>query len=367
MKSYEQFREELKPAYPLTKWAIRIPIASDIEVFITRGIDQIIKDLDAIMQKIFKKKTQARELAEKEYGKELVALYEWKYSGIVRFDCMIDAKKELKVIEVNTKWPDWLLMHDMTYSVISGETTTLHLDLFLKFFNKKEYIFILYEKGGFEDLHFLEYEKLKAAWYAVWIWWFDDIEFRAGKAFWQKNEIEVIRLSMSSGRLSAHQCILLKSAHVRYINTFDLAWFGDKSLLAEIAHPMIMKTCTLDESNKDQVLQNKDNYVIKPSNRDEWTGVYIWLDMHRDQREILVKENVDTSYLAQEYITISPKKTSLYQDGGIKEDNFYYDFCPHLFYKEGILIGVWHILVRYSQKKIVNVVKWGGIGYHKHI
>jgi hypothetical protein len=37
----------------------------------------------------------------------------------------------------------------------------IHLDLFLSFFNKEEFIFILYEKGGFDDPHFLEYEKLK--------------------------------------------------------------------------------------------------------------------------------------------------------------------------------------------------------------
>jgi hypothetical protein len=37
-----------------------------------------------------------------------------------------------------------------------------------------------------------------------------------------------------------------------------------------------------------------------------------------------------------------------------------------LFYKEGKLMWLWHILVRYSRNKIVNVLRWWGIGYYKH-
>jgi hypothetical protein len=56
----------------------------------------------------------------------------------------------------------------------------------------------------------------------------------------------------------------------------------------------------------------------------------------------------------------------MYQDKHIVESDFYYDFCPHLFYKNGKLIWVWRILVRYSPNKIVNVLKWGGIWYYKN-
>lgn len=365
MKTYEQFWEELKPAYPLTKWEIKLPIATSLETYNDIHIPEVVKELDVVMQKVFQKETQARELAELEYGKQFTDLYEWKYTGIVRFDCMIDATNTLKIVEVNTKRPDGLLMHDMTYSVLSGKTNTSHLDLFLRFFNKDEYIFILYEKWGFEDLHFLEYEKLKESGYTVWIWWFDDIDFHDGQAFWQTNKIDVIRLSISHGRLDTKECDLLKSAHVRFVNTFDLAWFGDKSLLTGIDHPMLMETFILNATNQDKVMHHKDTYVIKPTNRDEWTGVYIWIDMSQKERKELIEKNLYNSYLAQEYITISTKKTSMYQDGGIIEDNFYYDFCPHLFYKDGVLIGVGHILVRYSKSKIVNVLRWWGIGYYQ--
>ena len=48
MKTYEQFREELKPAYPITHWELKLPIAADLETF---NIDflKVCKNLDQIM------------------------------------------------------------------------------------------------------------------------------------------------------------------------------------------------------------------------------------------------------------------------------------------------------------------------------
>jgi len=74
---------------------------------------------------------------------------------------MFNTDGELKLVEANTNWPDGLLMHDITYSVLSDIPSKKHLDLFLQFFDKNNYIFILYEKGGFIDPHFLEYKKLQ--------------------------------------------------------------------------------------------------------------------------------------------------------------------------------------------------------------
>lgn len=364
MKTYDQFWEELKPAYPLTKWEIKIPIATSLEEFSSIDLQKVTSELDKIMQQIFLKKTEARSLAEKWYDKWFSDLYEWHYTGIVRFDCMIDANNNLKLVEANTNWPDGLLMHDITYSVLSWTNNTTHLDLFLQFFNKDEYIFILYEKWWFEDVHFLEYEKIKSMWYTVWIWAFDDIEFKDNAAFFKDKKIDTMRLSMNSGRFTKEEYVLLKSAKLKFINTFDMAGFADKSLLAWIDNPMIMKTSVLNNDTKNTILQNKNSYVIKPTNLNEWIWVYIWVDMDQKDRESLIEKNINANYLAQEYITISMKKSSLYQDGGIIEDGFYYDFCPHLFYKDGILIGVWHVLVRYSKNKIVNVLRWWGIWYY---
>jgi hypothetical protein len=68
----------------------------------------------------------------------------------------------LKLVEVNTKWPDGLLMHDNTYSALLDKANNRNLDLFLQLFDQNDYIFIMYENAGFIDSHFLEYEKVKS-------------------------------------------------------------------------------------------------------------------------------------------------------------------------------------------------------------
>ena len=59
MKSYNQFREELKSAYPITHWELRLPIAANLEIFDV-DFDKVVKDLDNIMQQLFAKKDQAK-------------------------------------------------------------------------------------------------------------------------------------------------------------------------------------------------------------------------------------------------------------------------------------------------------------------
>jgi hypothetical protein len=113
------------------------------------------------------------------------------------------------------------------------------------------------------------------------------------------------------------------------------------------------------------VIQNKNDYVIKPTNKDEWNWVYIWIDLSQSEREDLINKNIWKQYLAQEYIKVSPKTTQMYLDWDIKESEVYYDCCPHIFYKNWKMIWCGQILVRYSGNKIVNVLKWWGIWYMK--
>ena len=55
MKTYNQIREELKSAYPVTHWELKLPIAVNLEVF-DIDFEKVIKNLDNIMQQLFVKK-----------------------------------------------------------------------------------------------------------------------------------------------------------------------------------------------------------------------------------------------------------------------------------------------------------------------
>jgi hypothetical protein len=62
MKTYDQFREELKSAYPITHGELRLPIATNLESF-NINFDKVVKNLDNIMQQLFAKKDQAKEIS----------------------------------------------------------------------------------------------------------------------------------------------------------------------------------------------------------------------------------------------------------------------------------------------------------------
>jgi hypothetical protein len=56
----------------------------------------------------------------------------------------VDASGTPKILEINADYPDGLLMHDATYSLLSGAPTTKNLDGYLQLFEHSDTIFILY-------------------------------------------------------------------------------------------------------------------------------------------------------------------------------------------------------------------------------
>jgi hypothetical protein len=60
---------------------------------------------------------------------------------------MFDKNGVLKLVEMNTKWPDGLLMHDNTYSLLNDAPSDRNLELFLKLFDHNKSLFILYENA----------------------------------------------------------------------------------------------------------------------------------------------------------------------------------------------------------------------------
>jgi hypothetical protein len=48
---------------------------------------------------------------------------------------------------------------------------------------------------------------------------------------------------------------------------------------------------------------------------------------------------------------------NLYDNNEIVEKELYFDLCPHFFVKDGKIIGDGHILMRFSENRILNVAK----------
>ena len=96
MKSFDDFRSELKSAYPITHWELKLPIAVNLENF-DIDIDKLIKNLDNIMQQLFAKKDQAKEISKTAFEQWFTDLFTWDFTGIVRFDTMFNQNWELKL------------------------------------------------------------------------------------------------------------------------------------------------------------------------------------------------------------------------------------------------------------------------------
>lgn len=84
-----------------------------------------------------------------------------------------------------------------------------------------------------------------------------------------------------------------------------------------------------------------------------------------DWEKLIVSEK-NRDYIAQELVDTQKITMSFYDEGTIVSRDVYYDVCPHFFVKNGKIDSMGHILVRYSENKILNVAMGGGIGYMKN-
>ncbi|GHV21598.1 hypothetical protein FACS1894176_06560 [Bacteroidia bacterium] len=125
-----------------------------------------------------------------------------------------------------------------------------------------------------------------------------------------------------------------------YINSFDLRGLGYKEFLQQIHHPYIPETHLLTRDIADRVIANKEQRIIKPTNLFEGQGVYLGGEYSDQEWERLVQENIDQQFVAQEYVQISKIPQYFYDEGEIIEKEVFFDICPHLFIKNGKVLGI---------------------------
>lgn len=284
---------------------------------------------------------------------------------MVRFDCMLNHENKPKIIEINADYPDGLLLHDASFSVLSQEKNSLHHDLFLKFFDKNKNIFIAFPKNAFfQDAYYSEFLVLQNAGFSVFYGNYEDLERRDGKIFYKNSEIHIIRRCTETSKMTDEYFSLLNGTKTHFINTFDLRTIGYKSALSEIHHDFIPKSFTLTAENVKN-FHEKNNWVAKPSNLSEGHGIIIGADVEADFWENFLSENVGKNYIIQEFIEAKKRDFDFFDDGKIITKNVYFDFCPHFFVKNGEIFARGHTLARFSENKILNVAQGGGIGYVK--
>lgn len=353
MKSYSEFWSEISPAYPVSKGKIRPPIVCTPQVIDGLCTEKILERLADLLQGILDM-SGGREGAVKRAvsaGEEVIVNHiTEEYTGVVRFDCVVDECGGVHVLELNADYPDGLLLHDYTYQTISGTPCGLHKENLsaLLYPIRNSAIHILHPKdAGFLDAYYAEYEHLRSLGHKVSI----------GSEVLSE-DVQVIRRCTEVSKHIPEE----KVENVRYINTYALRTLGYKQELVHIEHDMIPKTFDIKEVSS-TMLTEKDRWVLKPSSGCEGGGVVVGCEVSDTEWEDTLS-NIPSGYVAQAYVQVPKRDVLIYEDGDILKKSLYYDWSPHFFVLNGQVVDRGHILMRFSASPIVNVHKGGAIGYH---
>jgi hypothetical protein len=164
MKTYEQFRELLKEAYPISKGKFRLPIATTLIEKDSTELQTFTTEILQLTQNILDKYANhpQQQKTTQQHEPQILPFLKKDFTGIFRYDILVNQNKEYKIIEINSDYPDGLILHDYTYSTLLGEKDHKNTQLYLQLFDKQQTIFILYPSDAeFLDAYYQEYETLK--------------------------------------------------------------------------------------------------------------------------------------------------------------------------------------------------------------
>jgi hypothetical protein len=359
-KAYSDFWDSLLPAYPISKGALRLPIATTLLEIPDFQYDEFSKNLREILESLLaaegsQEKACLRAQAAGDH--ELVALIDEEYTGTVRFDCLWNPETQsVSILEINCDYPDGLLLHDKTISSLSGETCTKHQSLYSELFDTNEMVDILYSPEAF----FLDGYQAEAALLKE--------QGHGGNLITDTTKLiakHTLRRCLETTKLTNKNISDLTNSTSRLVNTIALRTLGYKNLLEKIDHPYIPTTTKVTLETIDFCIENKDTLVLKPADGCEGVGIYFGNTTTDTKWLEYIQAAASKNFVAQKLVHIPKMNVSLYENGTIVEKRLYYDLCPHFFIKNGQVIGTGHTLMRFSENPIVNVSQGGGIGYYK--
>lgn len=77
-----------------------------------------------------------------------------------------------------------------------------------------------------------------------------------------------------------------------------------------------------DEETYNMVLNNKDNYIMKPMDLNASQGVYVGRDLSQDEWEARLKKDFGRDYLFQEFVNNFSREYLIYKDGKFTVEDF---------------------------------------------
>jgi hypothetical protein len=339
---------------------MRLPIASELIEIENFDYADFKKNLTSILEELIQSigtKEAAIERAVQSRNEVLIPLIDSEYTGIVRFDCLWNPEtNKVSILEINCDYPDGLLLHDKTYSALSGKDSTVHKDLLNQLFETDERVQVLHSPEAF----FLDGYQAESDNF--------DQQGNGGSIISDTSNLPpdtTIRRCLETSKLTAKNIEDFTKVTTRLVNSVALRTLGYKDLLDSINHPYIPKTTRITPDVVQYCIDEQAHIVLKPTDGCEGHGIYFGNEIEKSDWAQLLTDVIDKNYIAQKLVRIPKKNVRLYDKGTIIEKTLYYDLCPHFFIKKGKIIGTGYTLMRFSEKRIVNVNQGGGIGYYR--
>ncbi len=400
-----KFWKDLKTdAYPATKGKYTLPISLELQHICTRDhlyISQLLFNFVRSLQLV------ADAYFVDDYIKQIITLSDIEkkiitktkdqpYCGPVRVDMFMTDKPN--VIEVNTDFPDGFFMHDVTINKLAKiNNKEVLINLHTKQFNtllhklnikKDAHIFIGFNADRiFTDEFYLSKNMLQEmGWVNISVAPFDDVTYKDNHMYYDNKKIDVVRRGVEISKIEQSDFIkyVLEtplSFQPIIINNFKQRLLGHKSLMAalhdkqvrtilnkkqkEAVDILLPKTMAITNETYNQAIVQKDAWVLKPNNLAEGEGVYIGINTNQDswQTALDIALKNKSQWILQQYVVIPKQNIYLFDNETINVQQKYIDFNPHIMMYPDETIEMGHILNRFSDDKVLNVMKGGGIGY----
>lgn len=243
----------------------------------------------------------------------------------------------IKTTEINSDTPGWYLETVLLNELIADQTLNPNKDFlnnFLKWINEilgdcDKWIFILWSLSYREDYKLMQFvsDFLIENWIKSYIWLQEELNLDNDKVYYRWQEIGILfryypidwvyeTFDMSNiERLQDKNLFKILNHQCSYIfqlkSYFSFLWeniekFEDyiQKIIFEII-PLSIRMDKILDTDLSNILENKDNWVLKDINNREWKWIYIWKNIDENLWKTLITRYFwNKNYILQESLNI---------------------------------------------------------------
>lgn len=329
--------------------------------------------------------------------------------GVMRLDGFWDGEN-LRFVELNSDYPDGIALIQNafdSYDEIMKDYEMLNNSEFAKFDNEKLFydnMMILYQMNGGKETNpniavvapkgragdneyqvMVEFLKKKGH-KAFHVEPKDITQDENGFLFFGKEKIDIVRRAAEIRYFKAQKegekiFDAYRRNKVIMINSFHDRLWGIKSIFSVLRNEkfdylftdqereVIKKTIPMtyiissdkEEVEKSYYWDNKDGFVIKPSDMSEAEDIFFGKNISLEEWQNLLLSERCNGWIVQELVDVKKRKVITLKDGKKTVEELYSDLTTHFFMGEDQSFQVGTTGNRTSSSAIVNVSKGGGI------